>query len=32
MNRPAPIMRYRARIADGLSWDDALAEAEAPPG
>ena len=26
MNRPAPVMRYRARIADGLAWDDALAE------
>ena len=29
MNRPAPIMRYRSRIADGLEWDLALAEAEA---
>ena len=29
MNRPAPIMRYRSRIAEGLEWDVALAEAEA---
>jgi 3-phenylpropionate/trans-cinnamate dioxygenase ferredoxin reductase subunit len=27
MNRPAPIMRYRARIGAGLDWDTALAEA-----
>jgi NADPH-dependent 2,4-dienoyl-CoA reductase/sulfur reductase-like enzyme len=29
MNRPAPIMRYRARIAGGLDWDTAIAEAAA---
>jgi NADPH-dependent 2,4-dienoyl-CoA reductase/sulfur reductase-like enzyme len=27
MNRPAPVMRYRARIAEGLGWNEALAEA-----
>lgn len=34
MNRPAPVMRYRARMAGGLSWDDELQqqqEAEAQP-
>jgi len=29
MNRPAPIMRYRSRIAEGLEWDLALSEAAA---
>jgi 3-phenylpropionate/trans-cinnamate dioxygenase ferredoxin reductase subunit len=32
MNRPAPIMKYRARIATGLGWETALAEAEAEAG
>ncbi len=31
MNRPAPVMRYRARIAGGLAWDDALRELEETP-
>ncbi|MEO9224546.1 MAG: FAD-dependent oxidoreductase [Acidimicrobiales bacterium] len=27
MNRPAPVMRWRNRIVDGATWDDALAAA-----
>jgi 3-phenylpropionate/trans-cinnamate dioxygenase ferredoxin reductase component len=26
MNRPAPLARWRLRLADGVSWDDAMAE------
>jgi NADPH-dependent 2,4-dienoyl-CoA reductase/sulfur reductase-like enzyme len=29
MNRPAPVMRWKRQIADGISWDEALAAAEA---
>ncbi len=29
MNRPAPVMRWKRRIADGISWEEALAAAEA---
>ena len=28
MNRPAPVMRWRNRILEGATWDDALAAAE----
>ena len=30
MNMPARVIRYRRQIAEGLSWDDALAAAAAP--
>jgi NADPH-dependent 2,4-dienoyl-CoA reductase/sulfur reductase-like enzyme len=29
MNRPAPLARWRLRLADGVAWDDAVAELDA---
>ena len=29
MNRPAPLARWRGRLAEGVRWDDALAELSA---